>query len=98
MASTAGVATIATGIRQWGILGLLLGGIGTGMVVLAITNERVLMIDRASEIAEKPSITPFPERAAKSLLIWGSNHLRLQGFCHGKICFRPNCPQNVGSR
>src|SRR5262249_11215211 len=98
MASTAGVATIATGIRQWGILGLLLGGIGTGMVVLAITNERVLMIDRASEIAEKPSITPFPERRPKTPRFWGANHLKFKGSCPGKICFRPNCPQNVGWR
>src|SRR5437867_9974886 len=51
MAGTAGVVTTATGIRHGGILGLLLGGIGTGMVVLAITNQSFRRrIDRAAEL------------------------------------------------
>ena len=67
MAGAAGVVTTATGIQQRGILGLFLGGIGTGMVVLAITNQSVRqMIDRASEIAEKPSTIPFPERRERA--------------------------------
>ena len=60
MAGTAGVVTTAAGIRQRGILGLLLGGIGTGMVVLAITNQRVLqMIDRAPHLCN--SITQLAD-------------------------------------
>jgi len=67
MVGTAGIVATATGIRQRGVLGLFLGGIGTGMVILAITNQSVRqMIERASEIAEKPRTIPFPERRQRA--------------------------------
>jgi len=44
-----GLATTAAGIKQGGIAGSILGAIGTGMVILAITNQNV------REMIEKPS-------------------------------------------
>jgi hypothetical protein len=65
----AGLITTSTGIKQGGVLGSILAGIGTGMVLLAITNQNVRqMIERASAVAEKRGTTiTFPTRLRKSL-------------------------------
>jgi BON domain len=65
----AGLITTATGIKQGGILGSILGGIGAGMVLLAITNQNVRqMMGRASTIAEERGTTiPFPTRQRMAL-------------------------------
>jgi hypothetical protein len=56
-----GLAAAGAGIKQGGILGSILGAIGTGMVVLAITNRSMKeMVDRASKVAEERRTIPFP--------------------------------------
>ena len=49
MVGVAGVATTAGAIKERGILGSILGGIGAGMMIQAITNQSMREI-----IAEKP--------------------------------------------
>ena len=58
MIGASGLAAAGAGIKQGGILGTILGGIGTGMVALAITNQSVgHIINRTSTRAEQPGRT-----------------------------------------
>jgi len=58
MIGASGLVAAAAGLKQGGILGTILSGIGTGMVALAITNQSVRqIINRESTTAEHPGRT-----------------------------------------
>ncbi len=53
-----GLLATGAGIKQGGFLGTILGGIGTGMVALALTNQRLRQgVNRASTTAAQPGRT-----------------------------------------